>query len=632
MVDNNLNQQTITNTLSQLKAQVAKGPTSTTISSADKSKLSKAIAESKPVKTVDMAAAQSFIAKETRDKLMTNLSGLVKTPIAAVSARGASIPRTSTQARADAAAILSSPDGTNNSPKPAPVGYEIRQIPAMTLTAMHRYGLGPALGEEEDINRAGGPVNWLRAQTTAPLDFGGDYRRTSDMLDIYESRHPLGGFNNTTWAMFWNAYTEEWGKFLRDAVSTRMPFAFAWAMFWFNHYGTIHKMDYLDMGSAKLGMLGTAFIKDVVLPNMFRKFEDIQLASFNNAGMSFHLNGETDGRNPNQNYAREVLELHTVGREERYYRNSGAPMYTTNTIQELSYIFSGRVVRMTPFAGNDQYAPGVRGSIFGYRGTHAHPGGTATSTPLPYLGRPFDLRPFLNYTLDRYPVDAHYIQWHIEDEQTKVMRQIANHPAVAWHLAEKLVRYFVGDVGMERGTSRALITELATVWNNTGGDLGAVARALVSYPGVLTTNNMYIPKKFANPQQWVIKTLRTSGLFSLKPAGSTEPAALNDSQRAMIQTALFEYLRKMGMKFGYAPDVRGYLPEDSNWKTPSGMLQRLLIASEIGELIKGRESARSLYNRTIATIRLNFSRSPSILNLTSNQHTALLVSEEFLKR
>lgn len=599
--------QAVQTTLNQIKRQ------SRLLSPKEQESFSKNVGAAQVVKTVSRQEARSYIDKNTGALLQSSSSNLIKSQSKVRTPTKATTPKV----RIDAPTAPQSP-------------YEYRQLPTTYLTAMHRYGLGPAFGEDLDIARAGGPVNWLRQQTMQPLDFGTDYRTTSDMLDIYEARHALGGFTTPSWNMFWGAYTEEWGKVMRDAVTTRMPFAFAWGQFWFNHFGTIHKMDNLNRPSAKLGLLGTSFLKDAIYPNMFGKFEDLLLATFNNAAMPFHLDGITDGRNPNQNYARELLELHTVGNDPSNYP-AGYPVYNTQTIQELSYILSGRIVRMTPFAGDAQQPAGPRGTIGVSRGRHAHPGGTATSDPLPYLGRPFDLRPFLDYTLAAYPVDNNYIQWHIIDQQQRVIRMIANHPAVGINIIKKMIHFFVGDVGMERGTSRNLINALYAVWQTTQGNLGEVARALVSYDGVLTINNMYIPKKFKNPQRYVIAALRSSGLFSLHGGANTASVTLTPSQQSMLQTALFDYLHKLSMRFGYAPDVRGYLLHNNNWKTPQGMLQRLLIASEIGALIQGSETARSMYNRTIATIRLNFSRSASILNLPANKHTALLVSEEFLQ-
>lgn len=587
-------------------------PTAQVLSATEKQQLSKALGQATPVKTISAAEAQNFISRPAQDAMRNNMSRLVRSNIRAT--------RSSDQL--SATTILN----PNTSPNPqGTTGYESRAIPMASLTAMHRFGLGPAYGEDADINQAGGPVNWLRNQTTQPRDFGSDYRSTSQLLDVYESRHPMGGFNNTSWAVFWNAYTDEWGKFMRDAVTTRQPFALAWSMFWFNHFGTIHQMDRLNMPSAKKGLLGTGFMKDVIFPNMFGKFDDLVYASFNNAAMIFHLDGETFAPNPNQNYAREILELHTVGNNPSNYP-AGMPVYTTQTIQELSYIISGRIAALTPFMDGGVSYP--RGTVRISRASHMHPGNARSATSFNYLNRGYNLTPFLPYTLAEYPLDAHFIQWHVADQQQRVIRMIANHPACARHIVKKIVKYFVSDQ-LDWGTMTTLTNHLVGVWNNTGGDLGAVARALVGYDNLLALNNNYLFHKFKNPQRWVIAALRSSNLFP-RITGNT-PVVLNDTQRNLLQTAIFEYLQKLNMRLGYAPDVRGYSQSNADWKTDSGMLQRMMIATEIGALIQGQESARSFYNRTVNTLRLQLSRSASILTWNANQHAALLMSEEFLR-
>jgi uncharacterized protein (DUF1800 family) len=164
----------------------------------------------------------------------------------------------------------------------------------------------------------------------------------------------------------------------------------------------------------------------------------------------------------NENLAREILELHTLGVKGGY---------TQNDVTEFAKILTGWTVqgvgpRMNPVTGEFVFLPG------------AHEPG-----PKILLGRRYD-------------------QGGIAEGEA-ALRDLARHPATAKFLATKLVRHFVADAPPAGAVDR-----IARVFLDTDGDLRRVAQALVDLPEAWAQPLA----KVKSPAEFAISATRALGL------------------------------------------------------------------------------------------------------------------------
>ena len=106
--------------------------------------------------------------------------------------------------------------------------------------------------------------------------------------------------------------------------------------------------DHFNQDVDKVGYLLVADQRDVIRKNALGKFPDLLKASAHSASMMAYLDQNTSNKNaPNQNYAREIMELHTLGVDGGY---------TQNDVAELSRVLTGwTVVGRGQFAFNPNF-------------------------------------------------------------------------------------------------------------------------------------------------------------------------------------------------------------------------------------------------------------------------------------
>ncbi|HEY7532910.1 MAG TPA: DUF1800 domain-containing protein, partial [Nitrospiraceae bacterium] len=196
--------------------------------------------------------------------------------------------------------------------------------------------------------------------------------------------------------------------------------------FWDNHFNT----DYRSHARGQYEL----FENEAFRARAFGKFLDLLLASGKSPAMMVYLNTDVNVKeNPNENYAREVLELHTLGVDDQ-----GRPAgYTQTDIVEAAKAFTGWD---TPNGA----APGFRFV------PNRHSSGS---------------KQVLGQTIS--------FDGGGPGEGEQVLRLAANHPSTARRIAKKLCEYFVSET-----PSSALITEVASVFTDSGGDIKKVLIAV----------------------------------------------------------------------------------------------------------------------------------------------------------
>jgi len=356
-----------------------------------------------------------------------------------------------------------------------------------TVIATNRFGLGARPGDLDMVDR--NPQSWLLDQLQGPSRIPKDIRRlphsSTVLVDVQglrrEERQRKKNAEND---MQESAPAEKYGKVARghfmDQVAARYraaaasdyPFYERLVHFWSNHFA-------ISADKQPLPTVVGLFENEVIRPNVSGKFVDMLIAVEQHPAMILFLDNQKSAgpgsslaqrakrRNTkrnhglNENLAREILELHTLG------VNGG---YTQQDVMTFAEVITGWSIGGTSDTG--RLADGDPGR-FEFREIIHEPGAQTL------LGK-------------RYPQKG-------VDQGEAVLRDLAAHPATAKFLATKLARHFVADEPPAQ-----LVDELAAVYLETGGDLSAVYTVLV----LAEEPWREIHTKYKTPHDFVISTFR----------------------------------------------------------------------------------------------------------------------------
>jgi len=301
--------------------------------------------------------------------------------------------------------------------------------------------------------------------------------------------------------------------------------------FWFNHFNVF-------IGKDSDQWYTTSYERDVIRKNALGTFRDLLLATAKSPAMMVYLdnyqsigpdsivNG-VDPKNPNakrgnkglnENYGREVMELHTVG------VNGG---YTQGDVTNLSAILTGwgvdRANQGGPFVFDQKrHEPGDK-QWFGHtiregRNADGSPNGMA--------------------------------------EGIEALNILAASPQTAHFISTLLAQRFVADQ-----PPAALVERLAKTYLGTGGDIKAILRALIASPEF--NSRQYFRNKVKTPVEFIASAFRST---------ATEP----QNPGALVNT-----IRTMGMPLYYALPPTGYYITADQWMNSAALIDRLNFAYQL---------------------------------------------------
>lgn len=354
----------------------------------------------------------------------------------------------------------------------------------MAAIAVTRFGLGARPGEIEAAKAD--PQGWLTAQirregADLPQDGGESSAMRFEQMRDYQrqrqmERQKKDGEDGEGGAKAFMAAQRELrakvgADFLARArlgAGTSAGFSERWALFWANHFT-------VSATKQVTAVLVGPFEREAIRPHVFGGFENLLVASSTHPAMLTYLDqaqsigpesraanfvSRAKGRKAglNENLAREILELHTVGVDAGY---------TQADVTEFARVLTGFSI------GREQEE---RGGQFVFR-EQAHEPGART-----VMGR-------------RYADQG-------VKQGLAVLRDLAADPRTARHVCRKIARHFVADTPPPSLTER-----LEKRWIATGGDLAAVARTLVESPEAWDPT----PAKFKTPYEYALSTWRLVG-------------------------------------------------------------------------------------------------------------------------
>ena len=267
-------------------------------------------------------------------------------------------------------------------------------------------------------------------------------------------------------------YIEQSAARYRTAISTDTPFFERLVHFWSNHFA-------ISADKQPLPAIAGLFENEAIRPHVTGRFADLLLAAEQHPAMILYLDNQRsigpDSKlakranrrqnrqefGLNENLAREILELHTLGVDGGYSQQD---------VTTFAKVITGWSIGGANERG--RFADGEPGR-FEFRENIHEPGGQTL------LGK-------------------HYAAAGIKQGEA-VLRDLAVHPSTARFLATKLARHFVADAPPE-----ALVQRLTDAHLDSDGDLSVVYEALISAEESWLTINA----KYKSPHDFVISTLR----------------------------------------------------------------------------------------------------------------------------
>jgi len=293
---------------------------------------------------------------------------------------------------------------------------------------------------------------------------------------------------------------------LRAVLSERQLFE-VMIQFWSDHFN-------IDPSKGECKWLKVADDRDVIRKHAMGKFPELLRASALSPAMLWYLDGRVNRRakladKPNENYARELLELHTLG------VHGG---YTQRDVMEVARCLTGWTVR-------SREKPAFSGL-----------GKVEFNPDLHDFGE----KRFLGETIAAGPADASKDARETSGrhELERVLEIVTSHPETARHISTKLCRHFIAD-----DPPSGAIGLVAETFSSSNGDIRATLRALFSTEEFRRCRGT----KFKRPFNFLVSALRTT-------------AAETNAGMPLV-----DYLKRMGHAPFHYPTPDGYPEKAAPW-------------------------------------------------------------------
>lgn len=368
------------------------------------------------------------------------------------------------------------------------------------ITLLDRFAFGPDARELAAILSMGGRA-WLEDRLSRAVDDAGDLSAMAQGLIRFEDgRYDYGPPRRA----------------LEHACHTPNPVRARFVLWAQNHFSTwIRKAegDRKWREHVEFARLGAA------------PFHDLLLASARSPAMLRYLDQDRSfaGR-LNENYAREILELHTMG------VHGG---YTQEDVTTLAALITGWTASTL---GEGRAGGAPRGLSFRFDPASSSAGpATALGMAFPETAR-----------ADRY------------DRVLTILEALAAHPSTARHIARRLAEAYAATPAPE-----GLVRDLALVFERTGGDTRAMLLAMSEHPEFWAAAR---ERRLAHPLDYALRLSRTTGWVN--------------------PWRLSEYLQLSGAQIFDRSTPDGYPTHDAAYSDSNALVQRWSLAqSASGALV-----------------------------------------------
>jgi uncharacterized protein (DUF1800 family) len=378
-----------------------------------------------------------------------------------------------------------------------------------------------------------------------------------------------------------------------SALTTSTPFIERLVHFWANHFA-------ISTEKPGVAVLAGSFEAEAIRPHVLGRFEDMLVAVERHPAMQLFLDQTRSvgpdsiaalraaQRDPdhkrglNENLAREIMELHTLGVRSGYSQDDVTEFARALTGWSVA-VNPGSPANARPAADNAArraIQPNAEPGTFVFRAALHEPGSRNI------MGRTYD-QPG-------------------EQQALAILHDLAHASATAQHIGGKLARHFIADNPPPDASA-----QLANVFERSGGDLPSVYRALIDLPQAWSPTAV----KFKTPWEWTISSMRGLGWQDL-----------GNLQSAPIFTQLGQPVWRPGSPAGY-DDIA------ASWAAPDALVRRVEMAQRFAARVGDRLDARSL-GQTLMPGSLGTATATAVSRAesASTAIALLLVSPDFQRR
>ncbi|NVE95084.1 DUF1800 domain-containing protein [Altererythrobacter lutimaris] len=369
-----------------------------------------------------------------------------------------------------------------------------------------------------------------------------------------------------------------------SAITTETPFAERMVHFWSNHFA-------VSADKQPVVPLAGNYEFTAIRPNILGNFRDLLFAAVTHPAMMLYLDqaqsigpnsmvGQRTARRRrengrqlglNENLAREVLELHTLGVRTGYSQSDVTELARALTGWTVAGLARGRFARLVPGEpGETRFVEAI------------HEPGSRT-----ILGK-------------RYSESG-------GEQAMAVLTDLARSPKTARHLATKLARHFAADEPPE-----AMIARLEEAYLSSDGDLSTVYQALVNSPEAWDAST----PKFRSPWDWTIGMLRAAGIDRLP------------GRRGLVPV-----FQQLGQGVWLPGSPAGWGDTTATWAGPGALMMRVEVAQQVANRIGNSLDPRNVAERAMpdglseaTTLAIARAEQPS------TGMALLFASPEFLRR
>jgi uncharacterized protein (DUF1800 family) len=481
--------------------------------------------------------------------------------------------------------------------------------------AARRFGLGPKPG---DLARIGDdPRGWLLSQIVphasrpaaldslppvteriAALAAFRQTQRQNKQNNVADAANKGGATpargGNPAGSDLRQMYIDDIAARCAGAVASDTPLVERLVQFWSNHFT-------VSAQRPVVAPLALNFETGAIRPHIFGRFEEMLLASTRHPAMLLYLDnaqsvgpmsraGAQRAKGLNENFARELMELQTLGVDGGY---------TQNDVREVAKILTGWTV--SGLGPARQRAARFGQTAFGKR--------IASNWADPEsqnAGDGFRFLPVAHEPGDKTVLGRTYREAGLQEGED-LLRDLARHPATARHIATKFARHFIAD-----DPPAAAVAALAKVYLDSGGDLGELTRHLIGLDAAWRDTT----PKIRTPNDWVIASFRALPM-----------------QGEEIGKRCLAALRQLGQLPFQAPSPAGWSDMGADWLSPEALMTHIdlarLMARRAAQTLDPRPLIGSVLGPSIsAETAFQINNAPS----RADALALLLVSPEFMRR
>ena len=317
--------------------------------------------------------------------------------------------------------------------------------------------------------------------------------------------------------------------------------------FWFNHFN-VHQY------KSNIRVLLGDYEEQAIRPHALGRFRDLLGAATRHPAMLRYLDNEQNAAGRiNENHARELLELHTLGVSDGGAGYGGWGGYSQRDVQELARVLTGHGVN---FSDRNANVKPQQAALYQRKGLYEFNPGRHDFGDKTVLGRNVSGRG--------------------ASELDEVLDVLAVHPSTARFVSAKIARQLLADE-----PPPALVAEMAAAWQRSGGRIDAVlgvllrSTAFIAPPSAADRN-----AKFKDPMHYVVSSVRAAY-----------------GERVVLNTQPMQgWLNRMGQGLYNRQTPDGYPATAAAWTGSGQLAVRLDIARAIGSgnagLFKGDDPAR----------------------------------------